>query len=112
MISHQSFPPSPRCNILDERMERTQTTYENRIYTVHIKVPEDYPASPPEVQFHTQINMCCVDSRTGKIRKAAVPAIKNWNRNMGIESILIGLRAEMAGKSNRKLRQPEENAHY
>lgn len=88
-----------------------QTAFENRIYNLKVTIPEDYPVVPPHVKFVTKINMNCVDSN-GNIDESRVRAIKTWDRNMGIEQLLISLRAEMMSKDNYRLRQPEEGAHY
>lgn len=67
---------------------------------------------PPKVRFVSRINMTCVDKNTGEIIYSKVPATKNWNRNMGIESILVSLRAEMASDANRRTRQPQEGSTF
>jgi len=56
--------------------------------------------------------MSCVDKNTGEIIYNKVPATKNWNRNMGIEQILISLRAEMASEANRRVKQPLEGSTF
>ena len=83
-----------------------------RFYELRITIPESYPAVPPKVRFVSKINMSCVDSTNGEIVVSKVPATKNWNRNMGMEQVLISLRAEMASPENRKMRQPEEGTTF
>ena len=83
-----------------------------RFYELRISIPESYPAAPPKVRFVSKINMSCVDSNTGEIVYSKVPATRNWNRNMGMEQVLISLRAEMASPDNRKMRQPEEGTTF
>ena len=83
-----------------------QTQHDSRFYELRISVPESYPAVPPKVRFVSKINMNCVDKNTGEILYNKVPATKKWNRNVGIEQILISLRAEMASDANRRMRQP------
>lgn len=34
--------------------------------------------------------------------------MKNWNRTMGIEDVLLSLRSEMCSDANRRARQPPE----
>ena len=75
-------------------------------------MPESYPAVPPKVRFVSRINMACVDKNTGEIIYGKVPATRNWNRNMGIEQVLISLRAEMANDVNRRTRQPQEGSTF
>jgi ubiquitin-conjugating enzyme E2 variant len=89
-----------------------QTQHDSRFYELRISIPESYPATPPKVRFVSKINMNCVDSSTGEIIYAKVPATKNWNRNMGMEQVLISLRAEMASAENRRTRQPQEGSTF
>jgi hypothetical protein len=55
--------------------------------------------------------MTCVD-KNGIVIPAKVPAMKNWNRNMGIEQILQSIRMEMCSDANRRLRQPADGSTY
>ena len=79
---------------------------------MRIHCPEKYPAVPPVVRFVSKINFTAVDSKTGAVIDKKVPAMKNWNRNMGIEQVLQSLRAEMCSDSNRRLRQPAEGSTF
>jgi hypothetical protein len=56
--------------------------------------------------------MTCVDPKTGVVKKDKLPAMRNWNRNMGIEQILQSIRMEMCSDQNRRLRQPAEGATF
>ena len=89
-----------------------QTQHDSRFYELRITVPESYPAEPPKVRFVSRIHMNCVDKTTGEIIYSKVPATRNWNRNMGIEQILISLRAEMASEANRRVKQPMEGLTF
>ena len=89
-----------------------KTTFVDRFYELRIHCPEDYPAIPPNIRFVTKINMSCVDNKTGVVSPSKLPAIKNWNRNMGIEQVLQSLRMEMCSDSNRRLRQPAEGGTF
>jgi hypothetical protein len=42
----------------------------------------------------------------------AVPALRNWNRDMTIHQVLNEIRASMSAKENAKLAQPPEGALY
>ena len=89
-----------------------QTYHDSRFYQLRIHCPEKYPAVPPEVRFVSKINMTAVDAKTGKVIDKKIPAMKNWNRNMGIEQVLQSIRAEMCSDSNRRLRQPAEGSTF
>jgi ubiquitin-protein ligase len=89
-----------------------KTQHDSRFYELRISIPESYPAVPPKVRFVSKIIMNCVDPNSGEIIYHKVPATKNWNRNMGIEQILISLRAEMASMENRRTRQPQEGLTF
>jgi len=56
--------------------------------------------------------MTAVDAKTGNVITKKVPAMKNWNRNMGIEQVLQSIRAEMCNDANRKLRQPADGTTF
>ena len=56
--------------------------------------------------------MSCIDSKTGVVEKNKVPAMKNWNRNTGIEKVLQSIRMEMCSDKNRRLKQPAEGATF
>lgn len=88
------------------------TQHDGRFYQLKIHCPQEYPAVPPEVRFVSKINMTCVDPKTGVIKKDKLPAMRNWNRNMGIEQILQSIRMEMCSDQNRRLRQPAEGATF
>mmetsp|Transcript_23547 Transcript_23547/g.39949 ORF Transcript_23547/g.39949 Transcript_23547/m.39949 type:complete len:147 (-) Transcript_23547:502-942(-) len=88
------------------------TQHDSRFYELRIHCPERYPAVPPEVRFVSRINMTCVDSKTGVVNANKLPAMRNWNRNMGIEQVLISLRTEMCSDQNRRQRQPAEGSTF
>mmetsp|Transcript_579 Transcript_579/g.940 ORF Transcript_579/g.940 Transcript_579/m.940 type:complete len:147 (-) Transcript_579:104-544(-) len=88
------------------------TQHDGRFYELKITCPDNYPAVPPKVRFVSRINMNCVDQKSGAILQNKLNATRNWNRNMGIEQILISLRTEMCSDSNRRLRQPLEGSTF
>jgi len=55
--------------------------------------------------------MTCVD-KTGKVVPSKLPAMRNWNRNMGIEQVLQSIRMEMCTDANRRTRQPADGTTY
>ena len=92
--------------------DHAQTYHDSRFYQLRIHCPEKYPAVPPEVRFISKINMTAVDSKTGVVNDKKIPAMRNWNRNMGIEQVLQSIRAEMCSDQNRRLRQPAEGTTF
>ena len=56
--------------------------------------------------------MNCVESKTGKVVNKKLPCMKSWNRNMGIEQVLIALWQEMSSGDNRKLKLPAEGLTF
>jgi len=88
------------------------TYHDGRFYELRIHCPENYPAIPPEVRFISRINMNCVDSKTGLVLNNKLAATRMWNRNMGIEQVLLALRVEMGSDQNRRLRQPAEGLTF
>jgi DNA topoisomerase-2/ubiquitin-conjugating enzyme E2 variant len=88
------------------------TQYADRFYEVRIHCPDIYPASPPNIRFVSKINMNCVDSKTGVVSDKKLPAMRNWNRNMGIEQVLQSIRMEMCSDANRRLRQPADGTTF
>lgn len=55
--------------------------------------------------------MSCVD-KNGKVVMSKLSAMKNWNRNMGIEQVLQSIRMEMCSDVNRRTRQPADGTTY
>ena len=111
----QSFSLSLTSNIIFIHVHTkhtSQTQHDSRFYELRISIPESYPAMPPKVRFVSRVNMNCVDPKSGEVIYSKVPATKNWNRNMGMEQILISLRAEMASGENRRLKQPLEGSTF
>jgi len=100
--------------LIDQHIStRTQSQHDGRFYELMIYCPDSYPASPPEVKFVSRISMTCVDSKTGKVNFRKVNSLpKQWNRNMGIEQVLVALRHEMQLPENRKLKQPSEGSVF
>ena len=41
-----------------------------------------------------------------------LPAIAGWNRNMGIETILVAIKNTMTSSANRRLPQPSEGSTF
>ncbi|KAJ0410353.1 hypothetical protein P43SY_002685 [Pythium insidiosum] len=88
------------------------TCHDGRIYSLRIHCSDQYPTMPPEFYFTSRINMSCVDPQNGRVDARRLPVLANWNRNNGIETVLIALRAEMASPTNRRLPQPPEGSTF
>ena len=56
--------------------------------------------------------MNCVDSKTGNVNLNKLNALRNWNRNMGMEQVLQSIRMEMCSDQNRRLRQPADGTTF
>jgi ubiquitin-protein ligase len=104
-VSHEQYS---FCRLL----VNPQTLHDSRFYQLHITCTEKYPSVPPEVRFISRVNMTCVDPKTGTVLNQKVPALRSWNRNMGMEQVLIALRMEMCSDQNRRLRQPAEGLTF
>ncbi|KAI0286039.1 UBC-like protein, partial [Russula aff. rugulosa BPL654] len=88
------------------------TVHENRIYSLKIHCGEQYPDSPPTIQFISRVNLPFVSQTDGKVDKNKLPVLANWHRNNSIETVLVEIRREMASFSNRKLPQPPEGSTF
>ncbi|TMW62919.1 hypothetical protein Poli38472_005537 [Pythium oligandrum] len=88
------------------------TCHDGRIYSLRIHCSDQYPMVPPEFFFTSRINMSCVDPQSGRVDPRRLAVLANWNRNNGLETVLIGLRAEMASPTNRRLPQPPEGSMF
>jgi ubiquitin-protein ligase len=88
-----------------------QTHYADRWYELRIHCTDQYPAVPPQIKFVTKINMSCVDKH-GVVLDKKLAVMRNWNRNMGIEQLLSGIRLEMTSDANRRLKQPADGTTY
>lgn len=59
----------------------------------------------------SKINLASVNPSTGALQPD-FPALAQWNRNMAIESILVGLKNSMVAPMNRRLPQPPEGSYF
>lgn len=100
----------------------------------------NYPDEPPTIQFVSQVNLPCVNSRNGVVDPRQLPCLANWKRDNTMETILIELRRYvgrgdtlgcklkccqpssdkanthfsryMAAPANKKIPQPPEGSTY
>ncbi|KAJ5929459.1 hypothetical protein N7454_006409 [Penicillium verhagenii] len=88
------------------------SVHENRIYSVNIHCGPEYPDQPPTIQFVSQVNVPCVDQRSGKVDPTKLPCLAHWQRQFTMETVLIDLRRYMALPQNKKLSQPPEGSTF
>jgi len=69
-----------------------QTVHENRIYSLKIHCGNQYPDSPPEVQFVSRVNLPFVNAVDGTIDSKKLSVLAHWNRNSSIETVLVEIR--------------------
>jgi len=81
------------------------TQYDGRLFELRITCGPEYPNKPPRVRFTSRINLSSVNQSTGAIEKD-LPQLQQWNRNMTIESVLVGIKNSMMTPQNRRLPQP------
>jgi len=84
------------------------TSLAERIYTISITAPEDYPRSPPKFRFVTKINMENVDQKTGDVHPKMFK--DQWKINSSMALMLCHIRNNM--KSAARLPQPAEGSEY
>ncbi|EXF85281.1 SPFH domain/Band 7 family protein [Colletotrichum fioriniae PJ7] len=84
------------------------SVHENRIYSLKMHCGPNYPDEPPTIQFVSQVNLPCVNSRNGVVDPRQLPCLANWKRDNTMETILIELRRYMAAPANKKIPQPPE----
>ncbi|KAJ6083997.1 hypothetical protein N7486_010797 [Penicillium sp. IBT 16267x] len=89
-----------------------QSVHENRIYSVNIHCGPEYPDKPPTIQFISQVNVPCVDQRSGKVDPTKLPCLAQWKREFTMETVLIDLRRYMALPQHKKLAQPPEGSTF
>ncbi|KAI8987202.1 ubiquitin-conjugating enzyme/RWD-like protein [Pilobolus umbonatus] len=87
------------------------SVHENRIYSLQIFCGDDYPNSPPSLQFVSRINLPSVNPQNGKVEPNRLPCLANWRNNYTLETVLTELRREMA-TVGRKLIQPPEGTNF
>ncbi|KAH9947020.1 UBC-like protein [Amylocystis lapponica] len=115
-------PPSRRALSRSRVSQRTahqwlsatlpQTVHENRIYSLKITCGEQYPDSPPFVQFVSRVNLPFVSQIDGKVDANRLAVLTHWSRASSIETVLVEIRREMAAFNNRKLPQPPEGTTF
>ena len=88
------------------------TPHDGRIYSLRIVCGETYPDNAPTIHFISRINLNCVDQSTGEVLPSKFSILKNWRREYGLETVLIGLKDAMCSSANRKLSQPGEGETF
>ncbi|KIK95607.1 hypothetical protein PAXRUDRAFT_826835 [Paxillus rubicundulus Ve08.2h10] len=88
------------------------TVHENRIYSLKIHCGQSYPDKPPTVQFLSRVNLPFVSQTDGKVDPIKLSVLAQWGSDSSIETVLVGIRREMASFNNRKLPQPPEGSMF
>lgn len=60
---------------------------------------EQYPDTPPTIQFVSMVNLPCVNQRNGVVDPSQLPCLSNWKRENTMETILIELRRSVASNA-------------
>jgi len=83
------------------------TSMDNRLYTLQVVCPDNYPDVPPKVRFISKINMPGVDAKTGVVSPALIP---NWTRSGTIATAMCHIRNAMRAAA--KTAQPPEGEEF
>ncbi|PHT76538.1 Ubiquitin-conjugating enzyme E2 variant 1C [Capsicum annuum] len=59
--------------------------HEGRIYQLKLFYNKGYPEKPPSVQFHSRINITCVNHETGVVEPKKFGVLANWQREYFVE---------------------------
>lgn len=87
------------------------TPFQNRIYSLSIHCPPNYPTSPPIIRFSNKINMRCVDQR-GMVSISSISNFQWQTATSTLPRLLIALADEMKNANNRRLTQPNDSEIY
>jgi len=88
------------------------TPFDGRLYELHVIAGPDYPNRCPEVRFVSKVNLAAVNPSNGVVSSTECPQLSGWNRNMTLESVLVGLKNSMTLPQNRRLPQPAEGSRF
>ena len=98
-LSEQSSSETVKADIVDDNLYHWKGTifgpqdswYEGGIFTIDIKIPEDYPFKPPKMKFVTKIWHPNISSVTGAI---CLDILKDeWTPALTIRTALVSLQA-------------------
>ncbi|KAI5073676.1 hypothetical protein GOP47_0011689 [Adiantum capillus-veneris] len=90
----------------------SNSTHDGRIYQLKLFCDKDYPDKPPNVRFHSKINMACVNQQTGVVEPRLFSLLGKWKREYTMEDILVELKKEMTLPHNKKLNQAAEGSRF
>jgi ubiquitin-conjugating enzyme E2 variant len=85
--------------------------FDGRLFELRISCGPKYPVEAPKVRFVSKINLASVNPQNGQLQPD-FPVLAQWNRNMSIETILVGLKNSMVTPMNRRLPQPPEGSYF
>lgn len=92
---HYLFPPSSDSNSIPDDLTQltvlltgpTGTPYSQGLWKLHLKIPEDFPKSPPKASFRTRIWHPNVEEATGSV---CVDTLKrDWQSKLTLKDVLI-----------------------
>lgn len=84
------------------------TNLGDRMFTLYVQVPENYPNSPPHIRFISKINMPDVDQKTGEVSPKLLQ--QQWKRDSSIVLMLCYIRTSM--KTATRLPQAPDGATF
>ena len=59
--------------------------YDGGFFKLEVKIPSNYPSSPPRIKFLTKIYHCNIGQSDGSI---CLSTLNNWNSNYSMEDVL------------------------
>ena len=92
---HYLFPPSSAASSMPDDLTQLTilltgpqgTPYSKGLWKLHLKIPEDYPKSPPKAAFRTRIWHPNVEESSGSI---CVDTLKrDWDTKLTLRDVLI-----------------------
>lgn len=92
---HYLFPPSGDSTSIPDDLTQltilltgpTGTPYSQGLWKLHLKIPEDFPKSPPKASFRTRIWHPNVEESTGSV---CVDTLKrDWQSKLTLRDVLI-----------------------
>jgi ubiquitin-protein ligase len=87
------------------------STHDQRFYELRLTAGPKYPTEAPQVRFLSRVNMSCVNQTTGEVT-TELRELGQWNQNMTLENILVGIKNSMNSPANRRVPQPPDGTSF